>query len=533
MLKKLFHDTGTLIKFIFRRERVSTPIWIVGIVALTLIVAVVLPTLYTSGVDRQVMAETMKNPAMVAMLGPAYGADNYTNGAMMSQMMLLFTIIGVALMNIFLVVRYTRKDEEDGRVEVVRSLPVGRLSSLLATMVVAVIVNLIIAVFTGFGLYALKIESMDLAGSLMYGAVLGVSGILFAGITALFCQLASTSRGARGYSFAFLGLMYLIQMGGTSSPALYYISPLTLVMKAQVYVANYMWPIWVTLLLAVIFLLAAFRLNQTRDLGEGIIPARAGRKDASKFLQGSFGLSLRLTRNIIIAWIVCMVLLGMSYGSVMGDLEGFLSSNDFFKQMLNAGGGIPIVEQFVTMILSMMSIVATIPVIMVLLKLRSEEKKGRNENILSRSVSKTKLLGGYFIISVVAGVIMLFSVCFGLWAASYSAMADTMSFGTILKAGFVYLPATWVMIGIAVILIDYLPRLTSIIWVYLGASFFVVYLGKVLNLPKWVGKLSPFGQVPQVPVQEMNVTKLLVLTAIAVVLSWVGFVKFKRREMVG
>jgi len=224
MLNKLFHDTGTLIKFTFKRERISTPIWIICIVALTLIVGAVLPTLYTSGVDRQVMAETMKNPAMVAMLGPAYGADNYTNGAMMSQMMLLFTIIGVALMNIFLVVRHTRKDEEEGRVELVRSLPVGRLSNLTAIIVVAIIANLIIAVLTGLGLFALKIESMDLAGSLMYGAVLGVSGILFAGITALFCQLASTSRGANGYSFAFLGLMYLIQMGRSkqSSIILYF-----------------------------------------------------------------------------------------------------------------------------------------------------------------------------------------------------------------------------------------------------------------------------------------------------------------------
>ena len=213
MLKNLFSNTSTLTKFIFKRERISTSIWIIGIVALTLIVAAVFPTMFTSDVDRLIMAETMQNPAMVAMLGPVYGIDNYTNGAMMSNMMLLFTIIGVALMNTFLVVKHTRKEEEDGRVELIRSLPAGRLSNLSATMIVVVIVNLILALLTGFGLYALQVESMDLFGSLMYGAVLGVVGIFFAGVTAIFCQLASTTRGAYSYSFIFLGLSYIIQMG--------------------------------------------------------------------------------------------------------------------------------------------------------------------------------------------------------------------------------------------------------------------------------------------------------------------------------
>lgn len=532
MKNKLFSNTGTLTKFIFKRERINTTIWIVGIVAITLIVAAVLPTLFNSDAERQAMAETMQNPAMVAMLGPAYGVDNYNNGAMMSQMMLLFTIIGVVVMNVFLVVRSTRKDEEDGHIEVIRSLPVGRLSNLSATMIVSVIANIIVAVLVGFGLYVLHIENMDLPGSLMYGTVLGVSGILFAGITALFCQLTATSRGAYGYSFAFLGLMYLIQAGSASSPALSYISLLSLAMKAQVYVSNFIWPIFVVLILAIIFLAIAFRLNQTRDLGEGIIPARAGRKNASKFLQSSFGLSARLVRGAIIGWIICLLLLGVSYGSVMGDLQTFIGSNDFFKQMLDAGAGIPLVEQFITMILSMMSIVACIPAVMVLLKLRGEEKKGRNESILARSVSKTKLLGGYFIISIITSCVMIFSVTFGLWASAYASMSDPLAFSTVLKAGFVYLPALWVMISIALLLIDFLPRLTSIIWIYLGCSFFIVYLGKIMKFPEWIAKLTPFGYVPQVPVQEMNVTSLVVLTAIAIVVSAIGFVKFSRREMV-
>jgi len=226
----MFSNTGILTKFFLRRDRISSTIWIFGILAMTLSIAYAFPGIFETEEERIVLVEMMQSPAMVAMLGPAYGSENgidgYTNGAMMSNMMLLFTIIAVVIMNIFLVVKHTRKDEEAGRIEVIRSLPVGRLSNLSATMVVCIITNTILALLTGLGLYALQVEGMDLYGSFFYGMALGISGILFATITAVFCQLASNSRGAVGYSFSILGLSYLLQAGGASNEILSYISPL-------------------------------------------------------------------------------------------------------------------------------------------------------------------------------------------------------------------------------------------------------------------------------------------------------------------
>ena len=56
----------------------------------------------------------------------------------------------------------------------------------------------------GFGLYALGIESMDLEGSLLYGAALGGTRFVFAGVTAVFAQLLESSRGTIGWSVAVL-----------------------------------------------------------------------------------------------------------------------------------------------------------------------------------------------------------------------------------------------------------------------------------------------------------------------------------------
>src|SRR5690554_4410970 len=154
-MSKLFADTGILLRFILRKDRIRVPVWVVSIVSLTLLIAAALPDLYPTGTERQLMAETMKNPAITVMLGPGYGLDNYTDGAMMAHFMLVFTALAVGIMNIMLAARHTREDEEEGRIEMIRSLPVGALSPLTATIIMITIVNIVLTVIVGFRLYSL------------------------------------------------------------------------------------------------------------------------------------------------------------------------------------------------------------------------------------------------------------------------------------------------------------------------------------------------------------------------------------------
>ena len=127
MLKQFF-NTGKLAKLIYRKSRVSIFIWIITISAFTIIIAQGFTQLFSNEQEMLAMIETLKNPAMISMLGPGYGLDNYTYGAMMGHEMLLFTLLAVAIMNILIVSNHTRGDEEEGRVELIRSLPTGRLA---------------------------------------------------------------------------------------------------------------------------------------------------------------------------------------------------------------------------------------------------------------------------------------------------------------------------------------------------------------------------------------------------------------------
>lgn len=533
MLKQ-FVNTGILARFILRRDRIRISLWIISLVALTVLIAAMLPDLYSTGEERQIMAETMKNPAITVMLGPGYGLDDYTDGAMMAHFMLVFTALAVAIMNILLTTRYTREDEEEGRIEMIRSLPVGTLSTSAAAIIIMIMVNIVLALLTAFGLYSLGLESMDLMGSLLYGASLGATGIFFTAITGLFSQLTSNTRSALGYSFSFLIISYIVRgIGDVENEVLSLISPLGLILRTEVFVNNYWWPVFVTLGLSISIFILAFYLNSIRDLGSGFISAKPGRRRASIFLLSPLGLSLRLQRTTIISWTLGMLILGMSYGSILGDLEGFIDSSELIQQMIPDSGGYSLTERFVPMLMSILSILGTIPVLMYILKLRSEEKKNRSENLLTRAVSRNNILFSYtFVALATAPIIQLMSVL-GLWSAATFVMDDPISLNTLIESGFAHLPAMWLMVGLAVFLIGFMPKFTGLTWLYLGYSFFVVYMGDMLQVPEWMAKITPFGHIPQIPMEDIEIEKMLILILIAITLIIAGFIGYNRRDIEG
>ena len=54
--------------------------------------------------------------------------------------------------------------------------------------------------------------------------------------------------------------------------------------------------------------------------------------------------------------------------------------------------------------------------------------------------------------SIVVAFVMLSLTAIGMWSASIAVMDDGIALGTLYSAAMVYLPAMWIMIGIAVLL---------------------------------------------------------------------------------
>lgn len=529
-----FYKTGTLARFILRRDRIRIPVWVIAFFLVTLATSVAFTGLYASHEERQAMAEVMINPAMTAMVGTNYGIDNYTIGAMMAHQMLVITALVVAIMSILLVVRYTRTEEEDGRFEMIRALPTGRLSQLGATMSVMCGIQVLLALLIGIGLYILNIESMNLQGSLMYGASLGAIGLFFTSLTAVFAQLSNNSRGTIGLAFAALGVAYMLRaIGDVSNEILTWLSPLGWIQNTQAYVNNFWWPLILTVGISLVLIVFAFYLNAKRDVGSGILPSKPGRMQASLLLLRPIGLAFRLQRTSIIAWAFGMFLLGASYGSILGDTEAFFADNEMLQEFLNPIEGISLNEQYIAMLMSVVSIMCTIPALIFIFKLKGEENKHRTEYLLGSAVSRSRIIGSYFAISFVGGVVLLTLSSIGMGIASMAVMEDGVAFSTFVSAGLVYLPAMWIMIGLATVFVGVAPKLTGLSWLYLIFSFFLVYLGGLFQFPDWISKTSPYSHIPQVPIEDIDFIKLSFMTIIALVLIVIGYIGYNKRDIQG
>lgn len=532
MLESLLSNTLKYTRFILRRERINISVWIVLLVVITLAQAYSYVDLYPTEQERQIIAESMENPAMVVMMGQVYGKDNYTVGALLSNQSLLFTAIAVAIMSILIVNRNTKGDEEAGSTEVIRSLPMGRLSNTFAVLIVIMVVNVILSLVIGLGLYSLGIESLSLNGSLLFGAVLGAIGFVFAAITALFAQLTCSTRGTLGISFGVLGVFYFIRaIGDIYNEKLALLSPLGWIMRSEVYVNNNWQYVIITIGIAIVIMLVSLFLNSLRDMGGGLIAIKAGKQSASAFLSNPFGLGIRILRSSMFAWCIGMLILGLAYGSLLGDIEVQFESSETMKEIFSYGTGYSPVEQFVTVIMTLIAMLSTMPVLLSVLKLKGEEKVNRTENIVSKAVSKSKLMGSFLAIGILLSFITQLLFASGFWYAGSRVLDNQLTFRSILSSAMVYLPAVWLMVGLALLLIGCFPRGTILVWVYFGYSFLVVFLGPILQLPDEMKKFSQYENIPKIPIDDMDYTKITVITILAVLFITLGFMGYRKRDM--
>lgn len=536
MLEKYFKGTGNLIALIFRQQRFKIFIWTVILVGITLAVAKAYPDIYPDEASRNAAYMTLDNPAMVAMLGIGYELEDYVSviGAVFATEMLLFTAIAFAIMSILLVAQATRGDEETGRVEMIQALSVGKLSYTTAVMFMNVSTNVLLALLIGFGIRLLNIEGMELSSSLLYGATLGATGIAFGAFTAMFAQLSESVRTTTMFSlFVLIGAYLLRAVGDVSNEVLSSLSPLGWTVRTGVFVDDNWWPVILLCLLAMILGMIAFYLQAIRDVGAGIFAARNGRPNASVILQNPLGLNFWMQKTNISAWLLVILALSGSFGAILGELETYLVEIDIIGEFIDMNSEDTLAEQFVALIIAIMTLIATIPAVITVLKLKSEEKNQLTENIYSRAVSRVSVLSSYILLAVIVSFLMQTMIALGLWSASQSVMEDALSFQSTFKAAYVYLPAIWVVIGSTVILIGVVPKLTSLIWLYIAYCFVVLYLGGMLDFPEWMNQLSLYHYVPQIPIDEMNMTITFSLTMLAIGLSIIGSIAYRKRDLIG
>ena len=233
------------------------------------------------------------------------------------------------------VINHSRKDEDLGNIELVRSFHVGRQANSLALLSETIIINILLSLFIARIMMSTNAVTISEEGSILYGISIGLAGIMGASMALVMAQIMPTSSSATSASLGIMGLLYIIR-GATdiSRLNLSVFNPLGWSYLTYPFTENN----WFFIILGVIFTfiltMIAFYLEGRRDMGSGFISQREGKTHAPASLLSIPGLFLRLNRSQIIYWHLSFLILSATYGTIYGDMERFLQSNELMKQML-------------------------------------------------------------------------------------------------------------------------------------------------------------------------------------------------------
>lgn len=534
-MKEKFTRWGALFKLYLKRDWKKIIIWVFG---LGLFSGGFVPAFQEIGKGQGLigMFETLKNPAMISMVGPTpvASAADYTLGAMYAHEMLLFCGLFAMIMAALHVVSHTRKEEDHGLTELVRSFQVGRQANSFAVITEIVLINVLLALFIFGIMISFGVDTITTGGSLLFGISVGMAGILGGVIALVMAQIMPTSSGATGSSLGMIGLLYILRAGtDVSNVDFSMFNPMGWTYLTYPFTRNNWGPLLLVIIFSIIVLIIAFALEGGRDMGAGYLPVREGRESAKKSLLSIPGLFIKINKGVIISWFIGFVIMGAAYGSIYGDMQTFLSSNDMMKQMFSMAG-VTLEESFTgTIMMVMIGLVAILPIAIVN-KLYSEEVRLHLSQLYATKVTRGQLYWVSVILAVVAGVLGILLASVGLGSTAISAMGDssTMNLETFIAAGYNFLPSVLFFIGLAAFVLGWYPKLGKAIYAYLGYSFALNYFGGILDLPEWFSKTAVQSWIPRMPIDPFDGVIFITMTAISIVLMVLGYIGYHRRDMV-
>ncbi|MGB9370757.1 MAG: ABC transporter permease [Halobacteriota archaeon] len=528
-----FSGTGALIRLILRRDRLLLPIWIALPPLFVILVAAAFVQLYPTAASQQMVATQLANsPGFVALLGPV---SDPTIGGLTVWRSGIFAALVVAGGSALTVIRHTRSDEETGRYELLGSGAVGRRAPLAASLVVTLGTDVLIGALVAGGLIAF---GLPVTGSVAFGLSLAAIGWMFAALAGFVAQLTESAGVAKAIVAALFVLFYLFRaVGDGNEPSggswVSWMSPIGWMHLVKPF-ANERWGVFVLFLGAVIVLTAmAYALSSRRDVGAGVLRPRLGPATASPRLRSPLALAWRLHRRTLLAWAAMFAVFGVTIGYLAKASVDLLAANAQLAHLYALfGGASAYTDALFTFSLTFAGWIAAAYAVTVTLRLQSEEVEGRVDHVLATPVSRLRWATSDLIIVVIGSVVVL--AAFGLSAGlTYGLSSGNVGYELprMLVATLAYLPAVWVVAGIAMAFYGIIPRFALLSWGVLGAFIGLEIVGETLQMSQSILDLSPFHRVPAVLVSGVSVTPLVSLTLVALVLTIAGLFGFQRRSI--
>ncbi|NPV90769.1 MAG: ABC transporter [Firmicutes bacterium] len=520
-----FYATGRLVKLILRQHRVFLAVWLFLPALLVLATALTSIAMFPTEQSLLEISSTLNDPMVVGMHGRVLdisiaGYTAWRTKVMCSLLASVFSFI--------MVVRHTRRDEEEGRRELLGSVRVGRQAPLAAALISIFSINTVMAALILLGMLS---AGLGFTGSLAHALAIAACGCFFGAVAGVFAQIFTGARSATTLSVALLAFLMVPHyqwnikggMGG-----LMHLSPLEWPQLIRPFAGERFAVLLAAATFIALLVLLSFKLSSMRDVGAGFIPERTGRKTARPGFKTPFALSWRLQKGLFISWLCFFGIMGFALGSVAQIMANISSTAPGFAGFVERLGGAD--RAFMSLMIYVICMVISIYPILATQRMRSEESSLRAETLLALPVSRLRYALSHLALSFAGAAVIIGIMGLAVGASAVLSTGDSSEFTRLFVETVVKIPAVWVTTGISALLFGVVPRaMAGISYTVLGVFILLEFFWEQQAVSETVFALSPFAHVYFT--KEITVLPIIGPSLVAVLFSLLGLLAFSRRDI--
>ena len=497
------------------------------------------PSTFPTPASRALLAASVQgNAGFEAVFGPIRRLDTVA-GYTAYKTMTTLVILG-AIWGLLIATRLLRGEEDAGRWELFLSGQTTRGRAALQA-----------AAGLGIGIVAMWVPTAVLAsaggGSSRVGVGLGASlffatavvaaAAMFMAVGMIAGQLAATRHDANLIGAGVLAASYLVRMAADSDRALTWLrwaSPLGWIEELRPLTGSRPLALVPIAVLVGVLVVVSVRIARDRDLGASAFASRDAPKPRTLLLGSQGGLTLRLTRPAVIAWLGALAVTGLVFGLVAQSAGTALRGSPGLERVIERLGGTTAgAASYLGFVFVIAAGLVAIAVAGQIAAIRNEEAAGHLDNLFVRPVPRRRWLAVRLVVGV--GLVVGASVLTGVTAWVGAMTQHTgIPIGDLLEAGLNVAPPALFVLGIGALAFGVWPR--GAIGVAYGLvvwSFLVEVLASTTTSGQWLRDTSPLLHITPAPAAPPDWTAAAWLVGLGLLAAIAGIATFRRRDLVG
>jgi ABC-2 type transport system permease protein len=450
-----------------------------------------------------------------------------------------FIAILGAIWGLFMATRVSRGEEDAGRWEIYLS---GHTThARAAAHVTAGLGVSLVALWVPMAILSVAAGSSDRVGigagaSIFFVTACVASVAMFMAIGLLSGQIAASRHDANMLGAGVLAGSYLVRMVADSDPALGWLrwaSPIGWFEELHPLTGSRAIAFVPIVGLVVVCVAGALVIAARRDLGDGAFRSRDAARARTLLLGGQAGLTVRLTRRSVIAWLSAFAVVGLFFGLVMQAAGNALQGSPTLERVIQRlGADRAGAAAYLGFVFVMAAGLVAIAVAGQISAIRNEESSGHLDNLVVRRVARWRWLSVRT--AIAAGLVLTASLLVGLTAWLGASGRGVVPFGDLVQAGVNAAPPALFILGVSVLVFGVAPRAAIgvayglVVW-----SFFVETIASIFDSNHWLRDTSPLLHMAPAPAAAPDWTSAAWLVGLGLAAAAAGVIAFERRDVAG